>query len=79
MSKASAAARHRQIRGYEVDETISVGDSAEDVGMAAVTGAFWLVGGPHTEGDEAVRAAASATRTCGTPRAARARPSTRRS
>jgi hypothetical protein len=59
VSKASAAARHRQIRGYEIDETISIGDSAEDVGMAAVTGAFWLVGGPHTEADEAVQAAAA--------------------
>ncbi|MDQ8044145.1 MAG: hypothetical protein AAGC46_05625 [Solirubrobacteraceae bacterium] len=44
-SKAAAVDRHRRIRGYEIDETISVGDSAEDVGMAAATGTFWLVGG----------------------------------
>ena len=44
-SKAAAVDRHRRIRGYELDETISVGDSAEDVGMAASTGTFWLVGG----------------------------------
>jgi hypothetical protein len=44
-SKAAAVARHRQIRGYDCAETISIGDSAEDAGMAAVTGAFWLVAG----------------------------------
>ncbi|MBJ7471924.1 MAG: hypothetical protein JHD16_11515, partial [Solirubrobacteraceae bacterium] len=42
--------------GYEIEETISVGDSAEDVGMAAATGTFWLVGGA-AEQDPAVTAA----------------------
>lgn len=44
-SKAAAVARHRAIRGYEREETIAVGDSAEDVGMASEVGAFWLVAG----------------------------------
>ncbi len=56
VSKAAAVDRHRRVRGYEIDETISVGDSAEDVGMAAATGAFWLVGGA-AERDDAVTAA----------------------
>lgn len=57
VSKAAAAARHRRIRGYAIEETISIGDSAEDVGMAAATGAFWLVGGEHVQRDEAVQLA----------------------
>jgi hydroxymethylpyrimidine pyrophosphatase-like HAD family hydrolase len=52
-SKAAAVDRHRRIRGYELDEVISVGDSAEDVGMAAASGVFWLVGGAE-EKDEMV-------------------------
>lgn len=56
VSKAAAAEHHRQIRGYDRDETISVGDSAEDIGMAATTGTFWLVGGA-AERDPAVSAA----------------------
>jgi phosphoglycolate phosphatase-like HAD superfamily hydrolase len=59
VSKAAAAARHRRIRGYAMEETISIGDSAEDVGMAAVTGAFWLVGGAHVQRDPAVQLAVS--------------------
>jgi phosphoglycolate phosphatase len=57
VSKAAAVARHRRIRGYELEETISVGDSAEDVGMAAATGTFWLVRGEHVEADPAVQLA----------------------
>lgn len=56
VSKAAAIDRHRRIRGYEIDDTISVGDSAEDVGMAAATGTFWLVGGA-ADHDPAVAAA----------------------
>lgn len=56
VSKAAAIDRHRRMRGYEISETISVGDSAEDVGMAAATGTFWLVGGA-AERDEAVATA----------------------
>lgn len=56
VSKAAAVDRHRRIRGYEIEETISVGDSAEDVGMAAASGTFWLVGGA-ADHDPAVAAA----------------------
>jgi hydroxymethylpyrimidine pyrophosphatase-like HAD family hydrolase len=42
-SKAGAVARHMQIRGYRPDECIAVGDSREDLGAAAVVGAFWFV------------------------------------
>lgn len=52
-SKAAAVDRHRRMRGYELDEVISVGDSAEDVGMAAATGTFWLVAGADAR-DQAV-------------------------
>lgn len=54
VSKAAAVARHRRVRGYAREETISVGDSAEDVGMAAETGTFWLVAGDHIAHDDAV-------------------------
>jgi hypothetical protein len=57
VSKAAAVARHRQIRGYDLADTISVGDSAEDVGMAAETATFWLVAGDHVAADPAVQAA----------------------
>lgn len=56
VSKAAAVDRHRRIREYALEDTISVGDSAEDVGMAAATGTFWLVGGA-AEQDPAVAAA----------------------
>ncbi len=56
VSKAAAVDRHRRIREYDIADTISVGDSAEDVGMAAATGTFWLVGGA-AEQDPAVTAA----------------------
>lgn len=42
-SKARAVARHQQARGYASAECIAVGDSREDMGAAAVVGAFWLV------------------------------------
>jgi phosphoglycolate phosphatase len=42
-SKAGAVARHMQIRGYKPEECIAVGDSREDLGAAAVVGAFWFV------------------------------------
>ena len=42
-SKAAACARHRRRRGYARDECMAVGDSREDLGMAAHVGAFWLV------------------------------------
>jgi hydroxymethylpyrimidine pyrophosphatase-like HAD family hydrolase len=42
-SKAQAAARHRRIRGYAREECIAIGDSREDLNMAAHVGTFWLV------------------------------------
>ena len=43
VSKARAVARHAQIRGLAPEEAIAVGDSAEDLGVAAAVGTFWLV------------------------------------
>jgi hydroxymethylpyrimidine pyrophosphatase-like HAD family hydrolase len=60
VSKAAAVARHRQIRGYARADTISIGDSAEDVGMAAETDVFWLVRGEHVAADPAVQRAIAA-------------------
>ncbi len=42
-SKARAVARHMQARGFAPAECIAVGDSREDLAVAAVLGAFWLV------------------------------------
>jgi hydroxymethylpyrimidine pyrophosphatase-like HAD family hydrolase len=42
-SKAAACARHRRARGYEREECIAVGDSREDLTVAAHVGTFWLV------------------------------------
>jgi hydroxymethylpyrimidine pyrophosphatase-like HAD family hydrolase len=42
-SKARAAARHMQVRGYSPSECIAIGDSREDLGAAEVVGRFWLV------------------------------------
>jgi phosphoglycolate phosphatase len=42
-SKAAACARHLRIRGYAPEECIAVGDSREDLGVAAHVGTFWLV------------------------------------
>src|SRR3954469_319989 len=42
-SQAAACARHRRIRAYAPDECIAVGDSREDLGVAAHVGTFWLV------------------------------------
>lgn len=43
VSKALAVARHMQARGLAREEAIAVGDSREDLAMAAVVGTFWLV------------------------------------
>jgi hypothetical protein len=43
-SKADAVARHMRARGYSPDECIALGDSREDLGVAAVVGRFFLVG-----------------------------------
>jgi hydroxymethylpyrimidine pyrophosphatase-like HAD family hydrolase len=42
-SKARAVARHMQARGYSRTDCIAVGDSREDLDVASVVGAFWLV------------------------------------
>jgi hydroxymethylpyrimidine pyrophosphatase-like HAD family hydrolase len=42
-SKAGAVAVHMRARGYERPETIAVGDSREDLAVAAHVGRFWLV------------------------------------
>ncbi|HEX8106016.1 MAG TPA: HAD hydrolase family protein [Solirubrobacteraceae bacterium] len=42
-SKAFAVARHQQIRGLAPSDTIAIGDSREDLGMAAVVGTYWAV------------------------------------
>ncbi|GAC1326481.1 MAG: hypothetical protein NVS2B9_20330 [Myxococcales bacterium] len=42
-SKADAVSRHMQARGYRPEECIAVGDSREDIGVAAVVGRFYLV------------------------------------
>jgi hydroxymethylpyrimidine pyrophosphatase-like HAD family hydrolase len=42
-SKANAVAAHMRARGYAPEECIGVGDSREDLGVAAVVGRFFLV------------------------------------
>jgi hydroxymethylpyrimidine pyrophosphatase-like HAD family hydrolase len=42
-SKAAACARHRRARSYAREECIAVGDSREDLTIAAHVGTFWLV------------------------------------
>lgn len=42
-SKTRAVARHMQARGYAREECVAVGDSREDLDVAGVVGAFWLV------------------------------------
>ncbi len=42
-SKVAAVARHMRARGLSRDEVFAVGDSREDLAVAAVVGGFWLV------------------------------------
>jgi hydroxymethylpyrimidine pyrophosphatase-like HAD family hydrolase len=42
-SKANAVEAHMRARAYAPDECIAVGDSREDLGVAAVVGRFFLV------------------------------------
>jgi phosphoglycolate phosphatase len=42
-TKASAVAAHMRARGYTREETIAVGDSQEDLEVAAVVGRFFVV------------------------------------
>jgi hydroxymethylpyrimidine pyrophosphatase-like HAD family hydrolase len=58
-SKATAVAAHARARGYEREQTIAVGDSLEDLEVAASVGSFFMVAnGP--ERDAGVRSALSA-------------------
>jgi hydroxymethylpyrimidine pyrophosphatase-like HAD family hydrolase len=60
-SKARGVARHMQARGYAPPDVIAVGDSREDMDVAPVVGAFWLVANalsrdPSLEAEAAGRA-----------------------
>jgi phosphoglycolate phosphatase len=56
-SKADAVARHMRARGYAPAECIGLGDSREDLGVAAVVGRFFLVGNAVEKDPEIMRAA----------------------
>ena len=43
VSKANAVAAHQRMRGYVPSDCVAVGDSREDLAVAATVGAFWLV------------------------------------
>lgn len=43
VSKANGVAAHMRARGYAPQDCVAVGDSREDLEIAAVVGAFWLV------------------------------------
>ena len=42
-SKVHAVRRHMQIRGYEPEQCVAVGDSPEDMATAGAVATFWLV------------------------------------
>jgi phosphoglycolate phosphatase len=56
-SKADAVARHMRARGYSPEEVIAVGDSREDLGVAAVVGRFFLVANAVEKDPEVMRGA----------------------
>jgi hydroxymethylpyrimidine pyrophosphatase-like HAD family hydrolase len=56
-SKADAVARHMRARGYSPDECIAVGDSREDLGVAAVVGRFFLVANAVEKDPDVLRGA----------------------
>jgi len=58
-SKANAVAAHLRARALEPGDAIAIGDSREDLGVAASVGTFWLVANA-VERDPAIRAAAAA-------------------
>ena len=59
VSKASAVAAHARARGYDPADCIAVGDSVEDLEVAAAVGRFFVVAnGP--ERDPGLRAALAA-------------------
>jgi hypothetical protein len=51
-SKAGAVARHMQARGYAPEECLGVGDSREDLEVAAAVGRFFLVANALEEDPE---------------------------
>jgi hydroxymethylpyrimidine pyrophosphatase-like HAD family hydrolase len=53
-SKAAGVAFHQRARGYAPEDCIAIGDSREDLGMAAVVSGFWLVGNALEE-DPSIR------------------------
>jgi hydroxymethylpyrimidine pyrophosphatase-like HAD family hydrolase len=55
LSKAAAVAAHARARGFAREECLAVGDSREDLQVAPVVGAFWLVAN-GVERDPGVRA-----------------------
>jgi phosphoglycolate phosphatase len=58
-SKADAVTRHMRARGYSPDECIGLGDSREDLGVAAVVGRFFLVANAVEKDPDIMRAAPS--------------------
>ncbi len=58
-SKARAVARHMQARSYRSEDCIAVGDSREDMEVASVVGAFWLVANALERDPELAAEAAS--------------------
>ena len=58
-SKMAAVARHMRARGLSRADTFAVGDSREDLAVAAVVGTFWLVANA-LERDPAMREALGA-------------------
>jgi hydroxymethylpyrimidine pyrophosphatase-like HAD family hydrolase len=58
-SKAAAVARHMRIRGLEREATFAVGDSREDLAVAAHVGSFWVVANA-LENDPTLREALAA-------------------
>ena len=54
-SKAAAVERHMRARGYAPEECIAVGDSVEDLAVAAVVGRFFLVANAELGGTPRAR------------------------
>jgi phosphoglycolate phosphatase len=58
-SKANAVARHMRVRGYEREQCLAVGDSREDLDVAACVARFFLVANALEEDPDLGRLAAS--------------------
>ena len=56
-SKAEAVVRHMRARGYAPEECIALGDSREDLAVAAVVGRFFLVGNALERDPDVLRGA----------------------